>query len=153
VTYCARLGQLYWNHEDCSFEFCPFVAEEYGQCHSCWHRQEGRCALTQAPLPAEGGCCHWNVKPVQVRQIVTLEMLTPLGVEPTETVTDVLNSLGAPYEVDSQGYLWLEPNRLSLPYTYGLGTETMPEELLDWTDWENLWGGDAACDTVCPVSA
>ncbi len=63
--------------------------------------------------------------------MVTLEMLTPLGVEPHETVAQVLDSLGVPYEVDSQRYLWLEPSQLSVPYTYGLGTETIPEELLD----------------------
>jgi hypothetical protein len=48
--------------------------------------------------------------------------------------------------------LALEPLVERLLYTYGLGTETMPEELLNWTDWDTLWGGDAACDTVCPVS-
>lgn len=147
VTWCFRQAWLFWNHDPCSFEFCPAVVEQHGRCASCRHRQKTACALTGAPLPAEGGCCHWNVEPVQGRQRVTLEMLAPLGVEPNETVVEVLDSLGAPYQVDEQGNVWVEPARLGLPFSYGLGTEagleTEPE--WDWREWETLWQEREEC--------
>jgi hypothetical protein len=140
VTYCHRLGVLYWNHEPCSFEFCPFAVEESGQCNSCRHRQAvgAICGLTRAPLPQTGGCCHWNVDPVTGLQPVTPEMLAPLSVGP-EPAAEILAGLDAPYEMDVAGQLWVKPGRLGVPDIYGLGTEELPPEALDWSEWEKAW--------------
>lgn len=138
IAFCHRQAVLYWNHADCSFEFCPVVAETPRHCNSCRYRQDDICDLTRAPLPEQGGCCHWNVEPVTTPQQVTLEMLTPLnaGPEPTE---ELLTSLDAPYELDTAGQIWVNPDRLGVPETYGLGTEDLVSEMLDWSDWEETW--------------
>lgn len=147
VTYCHRRGVVYWNHDDCSYLVCPLVAESHGRCASCRHRQEDACALTHAPLPAEGGCCHWNVEPAQSQTMVTLDMLAPLGVEANETVAEVLDSLSTPYHVDAQGQPWIDPGRLGLPFSYGLGTESEPETGADWdwSEWEAIWQEREEC--------
>lgn len=135
VTFCHRRRVLYWNHESCSFDFCSLTVEEPGRCQSCRYRQGGDfCGLTRAALPApagRGGCCHWNVELVTGPQPVTLEMLAPLdaGPEPAETL---LSGLDAPYEVDPDGRIWIDPDRLDLPEVYGLGTEALAPEWMDW---------------------
>ena len=138
LTFCHRREVLYWNHADCSYEFCPVVAETPRHCHSCRYRQGNICNLTRSPLPGQGGCCHWNVALVATPQPVTLEMLAPLGVGP-EPAAEVLASLDAPYEVDAAGQVWVDPNRLGVPETYGLGTEDLAPEGLDWGEWAETW--------------
>lgn len=147
VTWCHKTRVLFWNHDPCSFEFCPLVAEQHGYCASCRHRRGETCALTGAPLPCEQGCCHWNVEPTSGPQEITLRMLAPLGVEPHETVVNVLDSLSTPYQVDPQGNVWVEPARLGLPFTYGLGTEDDLnfETGWDWNDWATLWQEREEC--------
>ena len=127
VAFCHRQRALYWNHEDCSFEFCPFIVEEPRGCYSCQYRQpEGNiCGLTRAPLPAVKGCCHWNVELVTGRQWVTPEMLIPLGIVGPEPAVDILAGLEAPYEVDAAGRVWVDPGHLGLPETYGVGTNEL----------------------------
>ncbi len=142
LTYCHRLKALYWNHEDCEPDICCFAAGPHGRCDACRHSRKGLCVLTNAPLPAtegRGGCCHWNVTPVQGWQVVTREMLAPLGIGPTELDVAVLKSLEAPYRwVDGQPVI--DPDALGLPsQTYGLGTEHHEEEVWDWSDWSELW--------------
>lgn len=141
VTFCHRRGVLYWNHETCSFEFCPLVIEEPGRCISCRYRQpEGDiCTLTRALLPETGGCCHWNVDLMTDLQPVTPEMLAPLGITGPEPAEAILDSLAAPYEVDTAGQTWVDPNRLGVPETYGLGMEDLAPEVLDWSAWEETW--------------
>jgi dihydropteroate synthase len=130
---------FFWNHDDCSFEICPLVAEEHGRCYSCTHRQGDNCGLTRSPLPAWGGCCHWNVEVVEDPQPVTPAMLEPLGVTAAEPVAAVLASLDAPYTLDDQGQIWVDPADLGLSETYGIGTETVDVEELDWSAWALTW--------------
>lgn len=141
VTFCHRRGVLYWNHDDCSFEFCPVVSEAHGHCLSCQYRQPAGdiCALTRAPLPETGGCCHWNVELVSGLQPVTPQMLAPLNVTGPETVSDLLTSLAAPHEVAAGDQVWIDPNRLGVPEIYGLGLEELPPEVLDWSVWAETW--------------
>jgi len=142
VAYCHRRGVLYWTHVDCSFEICPFVAEEPNRCASCRHREPAGdlCGLTRAPLPAVGGCCHWNVEPLSGPQWVTWEMLEPLGVG-QESTADLLDDLDAPYGQDEFGQIWIDPDCLGLPEIYGLGTETLEPDALDWSEWEAVCDG------------
>lgn len=135
---------MYWNHDPCSFETCPFVAEEFKGCYSCRHRQPAGdiCSLTRSRLPTtkgRGGCCHWNVELVTGLQMVTPETLAPLGIVGSEPVEELLVSLDAPYELDTAGQLWVDPDRLSVPEFYGLGTEELAPETLDWSEWEKSW--------------
>ncbi len=146
VTFCHRRRVLFWNHEDCLFESCPLVAEEHGRCHRCMHRQGELCGLTRAPLPSWGGCCHWNVGLVEELQPVTPEMLEPLGVTAAEPAAAVLTGLDAPYRVDEQGQVWVDPADLGLPtICYGIGTETAggTVEAMDWSEWELTWQEEA----------
>lgn len=84
------------------------------------------CALTQAPLPTAGGCCHWNVDLVSGPQMVTLDMVTMLGVGANETVADVLDGFEVAYEVDETGLVWVDPDDLSVPGSvYGQGTDCL----------------------------
>lgn len=96
------------------------------------------CGLTRAPLPAAGGCCHWNVPPVEAAQPVRPEMLVPLGWR-GEPVEKLLVDLFVPYEKDGAGQLWIRPLRLALPEIFGEGTESVPVEELDWREWAEQW--------------
>lgn len=137
VAFCHRRGALFWTHEDCPPENCPVATEPHGRCETCRHCLKGRCALTNAPLPA-GGCCHWNVTPVQDWQIVTREMLAPLGIGPDELDIALLKSLEVPYQLIDRRPA-VDPDSLSLPQTYGAGTEHQPEEVWDWSGWNEQW--------------
>ncbi len=78
VSLCHRFPGLYWNHLDCSPDFCPVVGGGHGSCHTCQHkRTDDSCALTNAPLP-EAGCCHWNVSPIEGSVRITPVMVAPL---------------------------------------------------------------------------
>jgi hypothetical protein len=141
VTYCHRQSVLYWNHDPCSFEFCPFTVEDHGSCNSCRHRQDEICGLTRARLPDMGGCCHWNIELGTGLQPVTREMMDPLAIGP-DPIRDVLDALEVSYETDEAGQVWVDPDLLSLPETYGLGTEDLAPDLWDWSEWEETWQGE-----------
>jgi len=80
VTYCHRRHLVYWNHEDCAEDICPVAGEAHGSCQSCRHRRgDESCALTNAPLPQAGGCCHWNVTRTEELVQVTPGMVAPLA--------------------------------------------------------------------------
>lgn len=80
VTLCSRRKILFWNHQDCTLDFCPIVREQHGSCQTCRHqRDDMTCALTNTPLPEAGGCCHWNVTPVEDSVRVTPVMVAPLA--------------------------------------------------------------------------
>jgi hypothetical protein len=141
VSFCIKTSALFWNHEDCPAESCSFASGPYGHCEDCRHSQDGRCALTNAPLPAteeRGGCCHWNATPVQGWQIVTREMLAPLGIGPDELDVALLKSLEVPYRL-LDGQPAVDPASLGLPQIFGRGTEHQAEETLDWSEWERQW--------------
>jgi hypothetical protein len=74
-------------------------------------------------LPAQGGCCHFNVELVSGPQPVTREMLTMLGISRFEVERAILEGEDIPYHTDDQGGLWVDPDELGLPNTYGLGTD------------------------------
>ncbi len=154
LTYCHRRGGLYKNHGDCLVEDCPFAGDEmqvYTGCDTCCHQRDHICALTSSPLPAERRCCHWNVEPAQGEQVITLEMLEPLGITENETVLEMLDWLDAPYRVDSEGRVLVDPDNLGLPATYGLGTEIILEdEAMDWSEWSFVWS-EVECETVAEV--
>ncbi len=46
-----------------------------------------------------------------------------LGMGANETVAEVLTGLDAPFETDADGQIRIDPDRLGLPETYGLGTD------------------------------
>ncbi len=118
---------------------CPKVNEDHGRCEGCRHRLEGEdralCGLTRAALPLQGGCCHWNVELTQGPQKVIRAMLLLIEVNPSEPVLEVLNLTDVPYRSDQNGDLFVDPDDLPLPDTYGLGTDHLAEEVMDWPDW------------------
>lgn len=137
VSYCSRQQWLFWNHEDCSPIFCPVVEEQHGTCHTCRHRIGDSCGLTQTPLPAtegSGGCCHWNIPPVETPLAVTPAIVAPLAgffdtvrhilaevphqiIEASWVISathvETLEALGIGYKVGNGG-LWLDPEQLIL---------------------------------------
>jgi hypothetical protein len=137
VTFCNRQKMLFWNHADCHPAECE-LAGQTAPCGSCRHRG-AVCALTNAPLPAQGGCCHWNIPLVAGRQEVTPRMLAILGLRPDETVEFVLQNLDVPYHCGPRGETMIDPEELGLPLTYGLGTEHLPEMDFDWSAWTGQW--------------
>ena len=117
---------LFFNHDDCLPQFCPLARGPHHPCQTCRHRQGNLCGLTRAPLPETGGCCHWNVDLVNDPQVVTLDMVTILGVGANETVAEVLDGFEVVYEVDEAGRVWVDPDDLSMPGSvYGRGTDCM----------------------------
>jgi hypothetical protein len=135
VTYCHRRCLLYWNHQDCAEEICPVASEAHGSCQTCRHqRGDETCALTNAPLPQAGGCCHWNVTLTEGLVQVTPGMVAPLAgffeatkavladfphrisdaewVIPAEYSHD-LEALGITYRSAADG-LYVDPERLML---------------------------------------
>lgn len=123
VTFCHRCSILYFNHEDCPPQLCPVNAEILGTCDACFHRQKGFCALTRAPLPEHGGCCHWNVSLVSGEQTVTAEMCDSLGQSANESLADLLTGLDAPFTLNADGQVSVDPDALGIPETYGQGTD------------------------------
>ena len=76
-------------------------------------------------MPESGGCCHHNVEPIAGRQPITLDMLVMLGVGANETVADVLDGFEVVYEVGEAGRFYVDPSDLSLPDTFGRGTDCL----------------------------
>ena len=142
ITFCHRRRLLYQNHEDCELFFCPFATGPYPSCQSCCHRRDGRCALTNAELPAQGGCCHHNVEPAEGPQSVGREMVEPLGLAVEDTELYVLRREAVIYDLRHDGTVTVNPDELGLPYTYGLGTDHMPVADLDWSGWTQQWWCD-----------
>lgn len=140
MTWCHRRQILYWNHEDCHPVDCPQVNEKHGRCDDCRHRLEEAervwCGLTRTALPAQGGCCHWNVEIGQGPQEVTRETLVLFEPSPLEPEVFVLVRQEVSYQSDGSGRVYVDPDELGLPYTYGLGTDCLPEEGWDWPQWD-----------------
>lgn len=133
ITYCFKKAVLYDNHRDCQPVDCAFAGEVHGRCVTCRHQQEASCALTQAPLPAAGGCCHWNIEPVSGPLVVSRAMLAPLQLTIDESEVGLLKDFGVPYHWSEIGELLIDLADLSLPITYGLGTELVEDD-----EWEEL---------------
>jgi hypothetical protein len=138
VTYCHRKRVLYWNHEDCADWGCELAEGPHESCETCRHWRGRVCWLTNAPLPDSGGCCHHDVGAAQGLQVVTREMLEPLGIGPGETLADVLARWDAPYEqLDRRGEaVVVDPDMLGIPVVYGAGTESEGEEIFPWPESE-----------------
>ena len=130
ITYCHRRSILYWNHEDCAAQ-CELARGPHGGCADCRHRQGALCGLTRAPLPGTG-CCHWNVVLVGGPQVVTPAMLELLGMADGETAADALARWDAPYQVDGSRQVVVDPGRLGIPAVYGVGTESVGDEVWPW---------------------
>ncbi len=127
---------------------CDFAAGPHSRCEDCRHRrdeeEEHHCSLTNAPLPECGGCCHHNVELVEGPQVVTRDMLAPLGLTWEVTEEFILLDLDVPYGRDWRKQITVNPDDLGLPFTYGLSTEHMPEEEFDWTEWQQQWCSEEA---------
>lgn len=143
VSYCLRQGRLYWNHFDCEAQACRSAGAEHPPCHGChWRLEDSRCGLTSAPLPiGETGCCHRDLLPPPDEAVieVTGETVAMLAVKPGASVEAALQGEGVPYRRDKTSRIWVDLNELALPYTYGLGTEHLPAEVIDWSDWFEQW--------------
>lgn len=139
ISYCMRQQWLYWNHDDCHPVICPVATQTHGHCETCRHRHDGRCGLTAAPLPKSGGCCHHNVTLVEEEQEVTRVMLEPLGITIDETDIFILLRENVSYQLKPDGSAWIEISSLAMPFTYGLGTDHLPDEILDWSRWFQQW--------------
>ena len=139
VSFCSQTTRFFWNHDNCHPVDCEFATGTHGRCRDCRHRHEKSCGLTRAPLPAAGGCCHWNVTPMTGSLIVTRPMLAPLGISIEETEEFVLRRLDVSYRQGTQGEVIVEIDSLSTPFTMGQGTEHLPEEELDWSAWLGQW--------------
>lgn len=134
VTYCYVKRILFWNHNSCTEEICSLAGEAQGPCQTCCHRRDQVCALTNAPLPAAGGCCHWNARLIEGLVPVTPAMVAPLAGFFTSTrdvvaeyprqengdewiiplnYIEELESLGVEFERSSAG-LHVNPERLML---------------------------------------
>jgi hypothetical protein len=139
ITWCHQRQILYWNHDNCHPVDCPMVNAKHGQCEDCRHRLEveGRvsCGLTRAELPEQGGCCHWNVAVTQGPQKVTRDTLVLLAVSPSGPEL-VLNVEDVPHRSGENEDVFVDPDELGLPYTYGLGTDHLLEEEMEWPDWD-----------------
>lgn len=123
VTFCHRRNVLFWNHENCSSSVCEFAKGPHGRCASCVHNQGQNCALTNAPLPDNAGCCHWNISLAVGRQIVTLAMVEPLGLNNADSLEADLIRLDTPLHRLTEG-IAVDPDELGLPTNvYGQGTE------------------------------
>jgi hypothetical protein len=82
--------------------FCPISDEPGGACQTCRHRAGDHCGLTRAPLPDSGGCCHWNVAPVETWVAVTPAMVAPLAGF-FDTVRHILTEV--PHQVSETGWV------------------------------------------------
>jgi hypothetical protein len=130
---------LFWNHEDCDPRECELAAGPHGPCATCRHYQTSVCALTNAPLPASGGCCQHDVAPVSGLLEVSWDMLAPLRIGPEEMVEQFLRDYDVPYRHGPQAEVMVDPDDLGLPQTFGLGTEHLAEEDFDWSEWAGQW--------------
>jgi len=115
VTFCIRRNVLYHNHFDCSPTECQVAHEVHGRCVACHHQQDEVCGLTQAPLPAAGGCCHWNIEPARGPLLVSREMLAPLHLTIDESEVGLLKDLGLSYRWSAAGELLIDLANLALP--------------------------------------
>lgn len=118
VSYCHLRNLLYWNHESCSRDLCPVAGTIPGRCQNCRHQADGTCALTHAPLPGAGGCCHWNVTPVDGMIQITPAMIAPLAGF-FDTIKHILT--GLPHRVVGKQWLLAQEyhqmlTELGIPY-------------------------------------
>jgi hypothetical protein len=135
VSYCHRRNLLYWNHESCADFDCPFVAEAHRPCTICRHRLDEQCGLTRGPLPADSGCCHYELELAQGPQEISVDMVEPLIVGRPTSVTELLDDFEVPYQVSLDGQtLTVDPDDLVLPLTYGVPTEAFYEEEFEWPE-------------------
>ncbi len=145
VSFCPRRWALFWNHEDCEPRDCDFATGPHGRCETCQNRQNENCGLTNAPQPA-AGCCQHNVAPVSGLLEISWDMLAPLRIGPDEMVEQFLQDYDVPYHHGPQAEVMVDPDDLGLPQTFGIGTEHVTDEKLDWSEWAEQWClDDAAC--------
>src|SRR5688572_30226035 len=136
VTFCHKLKRLYWDHEDCHSARCLLAGKPQESCNSCRHKSGDICMLTNSLLPAEGGCCHYNVELVQGAQLVTRELLSLLEIMPDETIVEALEYRNVRYHQGAGGdIIFVDPDELPLPTTYGRGTDHQADETFDWSGW------------------
>ena len=134
VTFCHKRHILFFTHEDCPPLQCRFThPDQWGSCHDCTHNQAGRCALTNAPTPVDGGgCCHWGVELAAGPQTIDIKQITLLpSFVKDQPVADVLDSYGVDYElVDSR--VIVDPDEMPLPLVYGRGTDPAEDDMFDF---------------------
>jgi hypothetical protein len=76
--------------------------------------------------PAVFGCCHWNIAPIGGRTEVWNADLLNLPQYPL--VQDALYEFGVAFEVTDEGRVFVNPDNMPLPTTYGIGTEPEIED-------------------------
>lgn len=125
VAFCHKRHILFFTHDDCPPLQCRWTDPTlHGSCDDCDHNRNGRCALTNVPLPIpEGGCCHWNTPLATGPQTISLaqmRLLPPFAAN--QPASDVLASYGIPATPTPNGPL-IDPDNLILPLVYGRGTD------------------------------
>jgi hypothetical protein len=130
VSFCHKRRLLFFTHEDCPPLQCRWTDPAlWGRCEDCRHGHNGRCGLTNAPLPVPGGgCCHWNVSLVGGEQAIgpeQVQLLPAYGVG--QTVGEILGSYGISYDCDGDGRPLIDPDELVLPVVYGRGSDSVDD--------------------------
>lgn len=124
VSFCHRRKILYFIHQDCSLVECRYAdPATHGECNSCCHKWGDLCSLTNSPLPNSGRCCHYNVKFVKGEFEIGLDQVQLLEPSPGQSIADVLEDYYLDGYISSpNGTILLNPDKLLLPDTYGLGS-------------------------------
>jgi hypothetical protein len=70
-------------------------------------------------------------------------MLGLLNLDANEGVAEALEERNVHYDLDeANGFVLIDPARLPVPLTYGLGTNHLADERFDWSDWYEQWGSE-----------
>lgn len=130
VSWCHRLGQLYWNHLDCSAHGCC-LSRYVSSCDGCIYRGEELCELTGCDLPPGGsGCCHRNIILMTGNWLVTAQTVAPLGILGVDlsNLAQLLDWLNyTPYRINKDGQVYVDIDELALPEIYGYPVSAGPE--------------------------
>jgi hypothetical protein len=134
VSFCHKRRVLFFTHEDCPPLQCRWTDPAlWGRCEDCRYGHNGRCGLTNIPLPVPGGgCCHRNVSLVGGEQVIGPEQVQLLPAFGTgQTAAEILGSYGVSYDCDGDGRPLIDPNELVLPVVYGRGSDPIADGVSD----------------------
>lgn len=67
-------------------------------------------------------------------------MLGLLNLDAHEKVAEALEERNVRYHLDeANDIVLIDPDRLPVPRTYGLGTDHLADEKFDWSGWYEQW--------------